>query len=97
MNQAERARRFRSLHVPGTPLRLMNAWDAGSARLFEVSGSPAIGTSSAGVAFALGRPDGQQIGRTEVIDAVGRISGAVAVPVSGDIESGFGEGFAGGR
>ena len=71
-------------------LVLPNAWDAGSARAFEAEGFAAIGTTSAGVAFAAGRPDGG-LGREEMVEAVARIAAAVEVPVSADIEAGFGE------
>ena len=81
--------RLFALHTPGVPLRLLNAWDAGSARLFEARGAQVIGTTSAGVAFALGRPDGA-LGRDEMLEATARIAAAVAVPLSADIESGFG-------
>jgi 2-methylisocitrate lyase-like PEP mutase family enzyme len=86
----EQAVAFGELHVSGEPLRLLNAWDAGSARLFQRAGARALGTTSAGVAFALGRPDGQRITRDELVDAVERIAAAVDVPVSADIEAGFG-------
>ena len=84
-----KAKRLISLHRRGEPLRLLNAWDAGSARLFERRGAQAIGTTSAGVAFALGRPDGA-ITRDEMLYATARIAGAVDVPVTADVESGFG-------
>jgi 2-methylisocitrate lyase-like PEP mutase family enzyme len=87
---AAKAQRLFALHRPGVPLRLLNAWDAGSARLFEAHGAPAVGTTSAGVAFALGRRDGD-IGRAEMLDATARIAAAVDVPVTADVESGFGE------
>ena len=84
-----KAERFAALHRAGGPLFLLNAWDAGSARLFERRGAPAIGTTSAGIAFALGRADGS-ISREQMIEATGRIAAAVDVPVTADIESGFG-------
>jgi 2-methylisocitrate lyase-like PEP mutase family enzyme len=88
--QAEKARRFREEHEGDGVLVLPNAWDPGSARVFEAEGFPAIGTTSAGVAFAAGRPDGG-LGRAEMVAAVGRIAAAVQVPVSADIEAGFGD------
>lgn len=69
---------------------LPNAWDAGSARVFELRGFEAIGTSSAGVAFAAGRPDGG-LSRDEMMEALARIAAAVEVPVSADIEAGYGD------
>ena len=82
---------FAELHVPGDPLRLLNAWDAGSAKLFADAGAKAIATTSAAVAFALGRPDGEAIGRDDVVEATRRIADAVDLPVTADIEAGFGE------
>jgi 2-methylisocitrate lyase-like PEP mutase family enzyme len=78
------------LREGGGLLVLPNAWDAGSARLFELRGFEAIGTSSAGVAFAAGRPDGG-LSRDEMVAALARIVAAVEAPVSADIEAGFGD------
>jgi len=69
---------------------LPNAWDAVSARLFEAEGFPAIATSSAGVAAALGYPDGGVVPAREMIEAVARIVRAVDVPVTADIEHAYG-------
>lgn len=68
---------------------LPNAWDVASARIFERAGFPALGTTSAGVAFALGYPDGQRISREEMIDVVARIAHAVKIPVTADVEAGY--------
>jgi 2-methylisocitrate lyase-like PEP mutase family enzyme len=81
---------FRSLHTPGAPLVLVNAWDVASARVAEEAGSPAVATTSAGVAWSLGARDGDALARDEAIAAVRRIAAAVKVPVTADIESGFG-------
>jgi 2-methylisocitrate lyase-like PEP mutase family enzyme len=89
-NQAERAREFFALHRGPKILVLPNAWDVASARIFEDAGFPAIGTSSAGVAFSLGYPDGQNIPREEMLGVVRRIAEAVEVPVTADVEAGFG-------
>lgn len=89
-DQAERAERLRRLHHGPDVLVLPNAWDAASARLIERAGFPAVATTSSGVAAALGRPDGERLSRTEMVDAVGRIVSAVACPVSADIEAGYG-------
>ena len=70
---------------------LPNAWDVASARIFEEAGFPAIGTSSAGVAFALGYSDGQKMSRGEMLAVVRRITQAVNVPVTADLEAGYGE------
>ena len=88
--QAERARQFRALHHGAKILVLPNAWDVSSARIFEEAGFSAIGTSSAGAAFSLGYPDGQKIPREEMLAVVRRIAAAVEVPVTADVEAGFG-------
>jgi len=87
----ENAALFRSLHVPGTPLVLANAWDVASARIAEEAGSRAVATTSAGVAWSLGAPDGDVIDRESAVAAVRRVVTAVRVPVTADIESGFGD------
>ncbi|MEW1640454.1 MULTISPECIES: isocitrate lyase/phosphoenolpyruvate mutase family protein [unclassified Streptomyces] len=91
----DRALAFRELHVPGRPLVLPNAWDAASARIVEDTGAAAVATTSAGVAWALGVPDGDLLGRERAVAAVARIAASVAVPLSADIESGFAEDPAG--
>ncbi len=88
---ADRATVFAELHQRGNPLRLLNAWDAGSAKIFEAAGAFALATTSAGVAFALGRPDGERLTREEIAATTAAIAGAVDVPVSADIETGFGQ------
>ena len=70
---------------------LVNAWDAASARIAERAGSKAVATTSAGVAWSLGAPDGDALGRDEAVALVRRVVGAVSVPVTADIESGFGK------
>jgi 2-methylisocitrate lyase-like PEP mutase family enzyme len=86
----EKAEVLRRLHGGPRILVLANAWDVASARLVEAAGYPAIASSSAGVAFALGYPDGQRIARVEMLDMVRRIARAVSVPVSADVEAGYG-------
>jgi 2-methylisocitrate lyase-like PEP mutase family enzyme len=71
-------------------LILPNAWDVASARIFELAGVSAIATSSAGVAFTLGYPDGQKISREEMLAAVARIAAKVNIPVTADVEAGYG-------
>jgi 2-methylisocitrate lyase-like PEP mutase family enzyme len=88
--RAELGRKFLELHRGPKILVLPNAWDAASARIFEQAGFSAIGTSSAGVAFALGYPDGQNISRDEMLGVVRRIAETVEVPVTADVEAGFG-------
>jgi 2-methylisocitrate lyase-like PEP mutase family enzyme len=83
---------FRSLHVPGSPLVLANCWDAASARIAEDAGSPAVATTSAGIAWSLGGRDGDALDRDVAVAAIRRVVEAVSVPVTADIESGFGAG-----
>ncbi|MFG2791659.1 isocitrate lyase/phosphoenolpyruvate mutase family protein [Streptomyces sp. NPDC048419] len=90
-----RALAFRSLHVPGTPLVLPNAWDITSARIVEDAGAAAVATTSAGLAWALGAADGDRLERAVALGAVARIAAAVEVPVSADIESGYARDAAG--
>jgi 2-methylisocitrate lyase-like PEP mutase family enzyme len=91
-NLREKAETLRKLHQGPRVLVLANAWDVASARVIEAAGASAIASTSAGVAYALGYPDGQRISRTEMIDMVRRIAAAVAVPVSADVEAGYGPG-----
>src|SRR5262245_16044809 len=86
----QRAAVFHRLHAEADPLVLVNAWDAGSARVLEHAGARAIATTSAGMAWALGYPDGEYLPTSEFITATARICRAVSVPVSVDIERGFG-------
>jgi 2-methylisocitrate lyase-like PEP mutase family enzyme len=80
---------FRGLHQNTTPLRLPNAWDAGSARLFESLGAQAVATTSAGVAWALGYADGRLLAINELMGLASRIMRLIEVPVSFDIENGY--------
>jgi 2-methylisocitrate lyase-like PEP mutase family enzyme len=89
--QASKADAFRAMHRGEKILVLPNAWDVASARVLEEAGAAAIATTSAGVAFTLGYPDGQRISREEMIGAVARIAAKVKVPVTADVESGYGE------
>ena len=86
----DRARALGRLHTTGPLLVLPNAWDAGSARIFVEGGFPALATTSAGIAFSLGYPDGERINRAEMLAAVARITRRVSVPVTADMEAGFG-------
>ena len=89
--QAEKAHKLLALHHASHILVLLNAWDVASARIFEDAGFPAIATSSAGVANSLGYPDGQNISRDEMLEVVARIARAVSVPVTADMEAGYGK------
>jgi 2-methylisocitrate lyase-like PEP mutase family enzyme len=88
--QAAKAEAFRALHR-GPPLLLMaNAWDAITARLFEAEGFAAVATTSGGVSWAVGYADGEAAPWGEVVGQTARIARAVKVPVTADIEAGFG-------
>ena len=89
--QAAKAEALRKLHHGPRLLALPNAWDVVSARILEDLGHPAIATSSAAVAFSRGYPDGQRISREEMLDVVGRVARALRVPVTADMESGYGK------
>lgn len=90
-DQAAKADLLLKLHQTPDILVLPNAWDCASARIFEAAGFPAIATTSAGVAFALGYPDGQRIPREEMLAIVKRIASSVRVPVTADLEAGYGD------
>ena len=90
MTQKSKAQLLRRLHRGPRILVLPNAWDAASARIFETAGFPAIATTSGGVAVSLGFPDGENAPRAEMLAAIHRIARSVAVPVTADIEAGYG-------
>jgi 2-methylisocitrate lyase-like PEP mutase family enzyme len=87
--QISLAQRFRALHRGPKLLLLPNAWDALSARIFEAAGYEAVATTSGGVAWALGYPDGEQAPWPEIVAATARITRVVRVPVTVDIEGGY--------
>jgi 2-methylisocitrate lyase-like PEP mutase family enzyme len=89
--QREKAEQLLRLHGGPGLLILPNAWDVASARVIEAAGAHAVATSSAGVAWALGHPDGQRISRDEMLDMVRRVAAAVEVPVTADVEAGYGD------
>jgi 2-methylisocitrate lyase-like PEP mutase family enzyme len=88
-DQKSLAAQFRDLNRKGG-LLLPNAWDAASACIFEKAGFPAIGTTSAGIAYSRGWRDGQQIARAAMMREIAVIANAVRVPVTADIEAGYG-------
>ena len=90
MNHHSRVAEFSGLHRPGQPLVLYNIWDAGSARAVAAAGAAAIATGSASVAAAQGYEDGEQLPLDDLVRTVEQIVRAVALPVSVDIESGYG-------
>lgn len=87
---AKEAQLLRSLHRPGDPLVLPNAWDAASAKAVEAAGFPVVATGSAAVAEALGYGDHEAAPVDEMFAAAARIATAVSVPVTVDLESGYG-------
>lgn len=89
--QIQRAQRFRALHDRRRVLLLPNAWDAGSARIFAGLGFDAVATTSAGVAWALGYPDGEGTPLDEVLAVVERIVRVTPLPVTVDFEAGYGD------
>jgi 2-methylisocitrate lyase-like PEP mutase family enzyme len=90
-SQAALAERLRAMHhAPLAPLILPNAWDAASARIIEQAGFSAIATTSAGMAWSLGYPDGERMSRATMLAAVARIAARVRVPVTADLEAGYG-------
>jgi 2-methylisocitrate lyase-like PEP mutase family enzyme len=86
-----KANALRARHRGPKILVLPNAWDVASARVIEEAGFAAIATTSAGIAFSLGYPDGQKISRGEMLARVARIARAVRVPVTADVEAGYGD------
>jgi methylisocitrate lyase len=91
ITQNDKAKQFQSLHVPGQPLVLFNAWDAGSARAVADAGARAIGTGSWSVAAANGFADGEKLPFALALDNLRRMVAAVELPVTIDIESGYGD------
>jgi 2-methylisocitrate lyase-like PEP mutase family enzyme len=89
--QRAKADAFRAMHRGGHILLLPNAWDVASARVLEEAGFGAIATTSAGIAFSRGYPDGERISRDEMLAVVRRMAAAVTVPVTADVEAGYGD------
>jgi 2-methylisocitrate lyase-like PEP mutase family enzyme len=89
-DQIARAERLAALHKGEDVLVLPNAWDVMSARVLVDAGFDAIATTSGGCAFSLGYCDGEHIGRDCMLEIVGRIANSVSVPVSADVEAGYG-------
>ena len=89
MNQSEKAERFRQLHRGPSILRIVNVWDGASARIVEDAGFPVVATGSAGVAHALGYPDGEGVPLDEMLGQIRRIARIVSVPVSADLMAGY--------
>ncbi len=90
-DQKTKAEHFRKLHVAGNPVVLFNAWDAGSAKTVTSAGARAVATSSWAVAHSLGFTDGEKTPLDLVIENLGRIVQATELPVTVDLESGYGD------
>jgi 2-methylisocitrate lyase-like PEP mutase family enzyme len=91
-SQSDKARRFRALHERAGAFVMPNPWDIGSARILTALGFAALATTSAGLAFALGRRDGEgALSREDVLTNAAAIVVATPLPVSGDLENGFGD------
>lgn len=88
--QVEKAARFRAMHTEPGILVLPNAWDPGSAILMQIGGAKAIATTSSGIAFSQGYPDAQALGREGMLAICAAITAAVNLPVSFDLEAGYG-------
>lgn len=89
-DQKGRAQRFRELHVKGDPLILFNIWDAGSAKAAASTGAKAVATGSWSVAAAQGFDDGEQLPLELMLENLKRIVTSVSLPVSCDVEGGYG-------
>src|SRR5262249_33677410 len=87
---AEQAAQLRALHHAAEPLVLPNAWDATSAIAVQQAGFPAVATTSSGVSAALGFEDGQRMPADEVFSSVARIARVLDVPLTADLEAGYG-------
>ncbi|MDH6136296.1 2-methylisocitrate lyase-like PEP mutase family enzyme [Kitasatospora sp. MAA4] len=90
MSQRDRALAFAQLHVAGQPLVLANVWDPGTARVVASAGAAALATTSAGVSWALGAPDGEGLGRERTVELTAKVAAAVDLPVTADLEGGYG-------
>src|SRR5688500_4519765 len=90
MNQIEKAQRFKALHEGADPFVIPNPWDAGSAKLLAAAGFQALTTTSAGLAWAIGKPDGRATREDSLANAA-QVVAAVDLPVAADLEKGFGD------
>lgn len=89
--QKEKARVFAAMHKERKMFVLPNAWDVGSAYIFAQQGFKAVATSSAGIAYALGYPDGEDITFADLLYVVKKIADRLPIPVSVDFERGYAE------
>jgi 2-methylisocitrate lyase-like PEP mutase family enzyme len=91
ISQSEKAERFKALHARPGAFVIPNPWDAGTARILTSMGFEALTTTSAGLAFSLGRPDHGAVSRDETLDNARAIVDATDLPVAADLENGFGD------
>src|SRR6201993_2618502 len=91
LEQKKKAEAFRAMHTGEGAVVLPNVWDVARARIIQEARFEAIATTSAGIAFALGFPDGQKIPAEQMIAAIAPIATAVRVPVTADVEAGYGQ------
>ncbi|MCG8525039.1 MAG: isocitrate lyase/phosphoenolpyruvate mutase family protein [Opitutales bacterium] len=89
--QNQKAKAFHALHHAGKLLILPNIWNPVGAKMLEHQGYPAVATASAALSASLGYLDGEKISRNTLLEQIGRIANSVDVPVTADIESGYGE------
>jgi 2-methylisocitrate lyase-like PEP mutase family enzyme len=89
--QKKKAEAFRAMHTGAGAVLLPNVWDVASARIIEEAGFEAIATTSAGIAFAQGFPDGQKIPADQMVTAIAHIASAIRIPVTADVEAGYGQ------
>ena len=89
--QREKAQTFLCMHQTDGMFVIPNAWDAASAYIYEKAGFAAVATTSAGLAYALGYPDGEQVSMEDLLFVVKKITGRVQIPVSVDFERGYAE------
>ncbi|NQY94389.1 MAG: isocitrate lyase/phosphoenolpyruvate mutase family protein, partial [Campylobacteraceae bacterium] len=89
--QIKLADQFQKMHKEKKILVLPNAWDAGGAVIFEKEGFSAIGTSSAGISYSLGYPDGEYISFDDILDTTKKIKKRISIPLSVDVERGYGK------
>ena len=89
IKQKQKAELFQALHLSKNLFILPNAWNGGSAKVFSNQDFPAIGTTSAGMAYAMGQPDGESIHFSDLLHLTKEIVSRVSIPVSVDIERGY--------
>jgi 2-methylisocitrate lyase-like PEP mutase family enzyme len=89
--QKQQGEQFRRLHEESQAFLMPNAWDAGSACILAASGFQCLATTSAGIAFSLGQPDYEgRVSRSQMMERIHQIAASVTLPVSADLEAGFG-------